>query len=125
MRNRRTASPGPARTAGTLLAGLSSLGAAGTRAGHIHAVNMTQQTSLMSKRVGYLASAVCLTPDNQLTTLMVNTMRRDVVSSNHVEVCAALIAIPKLINVEMLPALLEPVTARPRTRCTPTPCNFH
>ena len=28
--------------------------------GHIHAVNLTQQTSLVSKRVGYLASAVCL-----------------------------------------------------------------
>ena len=28
--------------------------------GHIHAVNVAQQTSLVSKRVGYLASTVCL-----------------------------------------------------------------
>mgnify|MGYP006142906059 FL=1 len=77
--------------------------------GHIHAVNMTQQTALFSKRVGYLASAVCLHPGHELTTLLVNTMRRDVASSNHVEVCAALIAIPKLVSAEVLPALLQPV----------------
>ena len=79
--------------------------------GHIHAVNMTQQTALPAKRVGYLASAVCLHPGHELTTLVVNTLRRDVASSNHVEVCAALIAIPKLVSVEMMPALLQPVLA--------------
>ncbi len=42
--------------------------------GHIHAVNLTQQTNLLSKRVGYLASAVCLHPNHELTTLLVNTM---------------------------------------------------
>ena len=41
--------------------------------GHIHAVNMTQQTTLQSKRVGYLASAVCLHAGHELTTLLVNT----------------------------------------------------
>ena len=79
--------------------------------GHIHAVNMTQQTALPAKRVGYLASAVCLHPGHELTTLLVNTLRRDVASSNQVEVCAALIAIPKLVSVEVLPALLQPVLA--------------
>ena len=77
--------------------------------GHIHAVNMTQQTNLVSKRVGYLAAAVCLHPGHELTTLMVNTMRRDLSSSNHVEVCASLIAIPKLINHETMPALFQSV----------------
>ena len=72
---------------------------------HIHAINMTQQTSLVSKRIGYLASALCLHPNHELVTLLVNTMRRDLSSSNHVEVCAALIALPKLVNVETLPAL--------------------
>ena len=77
--------------------------------GHIHAVNMTQQTNLVSKRVGYLASAVCLCPGHELTTLIVNTLRRDVASSNHVEVCASLIAIPKIISEPFLPALTQPV----------------
>ena len=54
--------------------------------GHIHAVNMTQQLNLVSKRVGYLASALCLHSGHELTTLLVNTMRRDLGSSNHVEV---------------------------------------
>ena len=79
--------------------------------GHIHAVNMTQQITLPAKRVGYLASAVCLHPGHELTTLIVNTLRRDVASSNHVEVCAALIAIPKLVSAEVLPALMQPVLA--------------
>ena len=48
--------------------------------GHIHAVNMTQQASLVSKRVGYLASALCLHAGHELTTLLVNTMRRDLKS---------------------------------------------
>ena len=55
--------------------------------GHIHAVNLSQQTSLVSKRVGYLASAVCLNSGHELVTLLVNTMRRDLQSSNHMEVC--------------------------------------
>ena len=79
--------------------------------GHIHAVNMTQQTTLQSKRVGYLASAVCLHAGHELTTLLVNTQRRDLKSSNYIEVCASLIAIPKLVNEEVLPALLPAVVA--------------
>jgi AP-4 complex subunit epsilon-1 len=54
--------------------------------GHIHAVNVAQQTSLVSKRVGYLASTVCLNSAHELTTLLVNTFRRDLKSSNHMEV---------------------------------------
>ena len=53
--------------------------------GHIHAVNVAQQTSLVSKRVGYLASTVCLNSAHELTTLLVNTFRRDLKSSNHME----------------------------------------
>lgn len=79
--------------------------------GHIHAVNMTQQTHLVSKRVGYLASAVCLHAGHELTTLLVNTMRRDLGSTNHVEVCASLISIPKLIDAQMVPAVFDSVVA--------------
>ena len=79
--------------------------------GHIHAVNMSQQTNLVAKRVGYLASCVCLHSGHELTTLLVNTMRRDLKSSNHVEVCATLVAIPKLVNLETLPALMPPVVS--------------
>lgn len=61
--------------------------------------------------MGYLASTVCLHSGHELTTLLVNTMRRDLKSSNHVEVCATLIAIPKLVNLETLPALMPPVTS--------------
>ena len=36
-------------------------------------------------------------------------MRRDLGSSNHVEVCASLISIPKLIDAQMVPALFDSV----------------
>lgn len=75
--------------------------------GHIHAVNMTQQTNLLCKRVGYLACSLCLHPEHELITLLVNTIRRDLKSSNHLEVCAALIAVSKLVNAEIMPAVLE------------------
>lgn len=75
--------------------------------GHIHAVNMTQQTNLLCKRVGYLACSLCLHPEHELITLLVNTMRRDLKSSNHLEVCAALIAVSKLVNNEIMPAVIE------------------
>jgi AP-4 complex subunit epsilon-1 len=75
--------------------------------GHIHAINMTQQTNLLCKRVGYLACSLCLHPEHELITLLVNTMRRDLKSTNHLEVCAALIAVSKLVNAEIMPAIIE------------------
>lgn len=78
--------------------------------GHIHAVNMTQQTNILSKRVGYLACSLCLNPEHEFITLLVNTIRRDLKSSNHLEVCAALIAVSKLVNPEIMPAVLECIT---------------
>ncbi|KAJ1625757.1 Clathrin/coatomer adaptor, adaptin-like protein [Pavlovales sp. CCMP2436] len=75
--------------------------------GHIHAVNITQQTNLLCKRVGYLACSLCLHPEHELITLLVNTIRRDLKSSNHLEACAALIAVSKLVNPEIMPAMIE------------------
>ena len=41
--------------------------------------------------------------------LLINTMQRDLKSSNHLEVCAALISVCRLVNNEMIPAILPTV----------------
>ncbi|EOD28102.1 Adaptor protein complex 4, subunit epsilon, partial [Emiliania huxleyi CCMP1516] len=79
--------------------------------GHIHAVNMSQQTNLIAKRVGYLASTVCLHSGFSLPYLPHISPISPLKSTSHVEVCATLVAIPKLVNLETLPALMDPVCA--------------
>eukprot|EP00056_Hartaetosiga_gracilis_P012748 m.203964 g.203964 ORF g.203964 m.203964 type:complete len:1265 (+) comp13738_c0_seq1:100-3894(+) len=78
--------------------------------GYIHAVKFTQHTSLLEKRMGYLAVSALLHADHELIVLLVNTMQRDLKSSNIVELCMSLISVCKLINAEMIPAVLEYVT---------------
>ncbi|KAF4707214.1 AP-4 complex subunit epsilon-1, partial [Perkinsus olseni] len=45
-----------------------------------------------------------------LMLLLINTMQRDLGSSNFLETCAALSAITQLVNSEMIPAILPLVT---------------
>ena len=47
-----------------------------TEFGYIHALNMTQSSNLLEKRVGYLSVATFLDPDNPLMILLVNSFRR-------------------------------------------------
>ena len=58
--------------------------------GYIHAVKFTQHSSLLEKRVGYLAVSLLLHEDHELIYLLVNTIQRDLQSTNIVEVCMAL-----------------------------------
>eukprot|EP00301_Raphidiophrys_heterophryoidea_P027637 c9748_g2_i1.p1 GENE.c9748_g2_i1~~c9748_g2_i1.p1 ORF type:complete len:1190 (+),score=344.76 c9748_g2_i1:202-3570(+) len=73
--------------------------------GHIHAVNMTQQSTLIEKRVGYLSVMCTLHADHELMILLINTIQKDLRSSNFMEVCAALTCVCKLINKETIPAV--------------------
>ncbi|KAL6045017.1 AP-4 complex subunit epsilon [Balamuthia mandrillaris] len=74
--------------------------------GYIHAVNMTQGTNLLDKRVGYLAASSFLHKDHEFIILLISSFRRDLVSSNHLGVCAALTTMTQLISVETIPAVL-------------------
>jgi AP-4 complex subunit epsilon-1 len=76
---------------------------------HIQAVNMTQASGLPEKRIGYLAVGLVLHEDHELIILLVNTIQRDLKSSNYLEVCAALGAVCKLMNAETIPAVLPQV----------------
>lgn len=75
--------------------------------GYIHAVNMTQRTVLAEKKTGYLASSLFLDSDSELLILLVNTLQRDLRSSNPWEVCAALAAATKLIGADTVPAVIK------------------
>lgn len=74
--------------------------------GYIHAVKMTHDDNLPSKRTGYLAVTLFLNDDHDLIILIVNTIQKDLKSDNYLVVCAALNAVCRLINDETIPAVL-------------------
>ena len=78
-----------------------------TSFGYINGVNMTQEQGLLYKRVGYLAVSQFLHEEHELIILLINSIQRDLKSTNHVFVCYALNAVAKLINVETIPAILD------------------
>eukprot|EP01137_Pigoraptor_chileana_P031775 Opistho-2@20145 len=80
--------------------------------GYIHAVKYAQSTALSDKKVGYLAVCLLLHEDHELMILLINTLQRDLKSNNMLEVCAALTAVCRLANAEMVPALLPLVESR-------------
>ena len=53
---------------------------------YIHAVKLTNQKQIMAKRTGYLACNVFLHPEHEFMLLLLNTLQRDLTSTNHLEV---------------------------------------
>lgn len=72
---------------------------------YIHAVKLTHEKNLFAKRIGYLTTNLFLHKDHELMLLLINTMQRDLNSSNHLEVSAALTSVCRLVNLEMVPAI--------------------
>ncbi|XP_038078397.1 AP-4 complex subunit epsilon-1-like [Patiria miniata] len=73
---------------------------------YISAIKLAQQGSLATKRVGYLAIGLFLHENHELILLLVNTLQRDLSSTNMLHNCMALTAVCKLIGSEMVPAVL-------------------
>ncbi|OQS02573.1 AP-4 complex subunit epsilon [Thraustotheca clavata] len=73
--------------------------------GYIKAVEMTAATNLIQKRVGYLTCSLTLAPTHEFRFMIINQLQRDLQSPNHLEVCSALMAVCKLVTVEMIPAV--------------------
>jgi AP-4 complex subunit epsilon-1 len=73
---------------------------------YIKAVELCASTSIVQKRVGYLAASLCLSPDHEFRFMLVNQIQRDMKSSNVLEVCAALSAVCKIITEDMIPAVI-------------------
>ncbi|XP_075388253.1 AP-4 complex subunit epsilon-1 isoform X2 [Tenrec ecaudatus] len=74
--------------------------------GYIHAIKLAQQGNLLEKRVGYLAVSLFLHENHELLLLLVNTVIKDLQSTNLVEVCMALTIVSQLFPREMIPAVL-------------------
>lgn len=72
---------------------------------YIRAVELCASTNIAQKRTGYLFSTLCFSPTHEFRFMLVNQMQRDMNSSNHLEVCAALVAVCKLLTEDMIPAI--------------------
>ncbi|XP_071511137.1 AP-4 complex subunit epsilon-1-like [Diadema antillarum] len=76
---------------------------------YIHALKMAQQGVLLNKRVGYLAVGLFLHPQHELILLLINTIQKDLHSTNILDVCVGLTASSQLIGPEMIPAILPSI----------------
>ncbi|XP_062061895.1 AP-4 complex subunit epsilon-1 [Lepus europaeus] len=74
--------------------------------GYIHAIKLAQQGNLLEKRVGYLAVSLFLHESHELLLLLVNTVVKDLQSTNLIEVCMALTIVSQIFPREMIPAVL-------------------
>ncbi|KAK9837092.1 hypothetical protein WJX81_002406 [Elliptochloris bilobata] len=77
--------------------------------GHVKALQACSDTSLVTKKVAYLASSLFLDYKSDLIILVVNTITQDLKSDNYLVVCAALTAVGKLIGPDLINAVLPAV----------------
>uniref|UniRef100_W5N705 AP-4 complex subunit epsilon n=1 Tax=Lepisosteus oculatus TaxID=7918 RepID=W5N705_LEPOC len=73
---------------------------------YIHAIKLAQQGSVLEKRVGYLAVSLFLNESHDLLLLLVNTVLKDLQSTNLIEVCMALTVASQIFPKDMIPAVL-------------------
>ncbi|XP_061577695.1 AP-4 complex subunit epsilon-1 [Cololabis saira] len=73
---------------------------------YIHAIKLAQQGNVLEKRVGYLAVSLFLNESHELLLLLVNTVLKDLQSTNLIEVCMALTVVSQLFPKDMIPAIL-------------------
>ncbi|XP_054899872.1 AP-4 complex subunit epsilon-1 [Poeciliopsis prolifica] len=73
---------------------------------YIHAIKLAQQGNVLEKRVGYLAVSLFLNESHELLLLLVNTVLKDLQSTNLIEVCMALTVVSQMFPKDMIPAIL-------------------
>ncbi|XP_036824744.1 AP-4 complex subunit epsilon-1 [Oncorhynchus mykiss] len=76
---------------------------------YIHAIKLAQQGSVLEKRVGYLAVSLFLNETDEFLLLLVNTVLKDLQSTNLIEVCMALTVVSQMFPKDMIPAILPVV----------------
>ncbi|XP_054713285.1 AP-4 complex subunit epsilon-1-like [Uloborus diversus] len=67
---------------------------------YIHSLKLAQKGNLQEKHTGYLAASYFLHPKHELVILLINTMQKDLCSSNYVEVLLALTSVCHLISTD-------------------------
>mmetsp|Transcript_10958 Transcript_10958/g.20040 ORF Transcript_10958/g.20040 Transcript_10958/m.20040 type:complete len:1079 (+) Transcript_10958:198-3434(+) len=70
--------------------------------GYIKAVELAASQSIIHKRTGYLVCSCCLSPEHEFRFMLVNQMQRDLISSNLLESCGALLAVTSLITADLV-----------------------
>ncbi|KAI2648581.1 AP-4 complex subunit epsilon-1 [Labeo rohita] len=73
---------------------------------YIHAIKLAQQGAVLEKRVGYLAVSLFLNEGHELLLLLVNTVLKDLQSTNLIEACMALTVVAQVFPKDMIPAVL-------------------
>ncbi|XP_076846996.1 AP-4 complex subunit epsilon-1 isoform X2 [Brachyhypopomus gauderio] len=73
---------------------------------YIHAIKLAQQGTVLEKRAGYLAVSLFLNENHELLLLLVNTVLKDLQSTNLIEVCMALTVVSQIFPKDMIPAVL-------------------
>jgi AP-4 complex subunit epsilon-1 len=77
-----------------------------TSFGHIHAVNLTQDSQMQTKALGYLACAALLDSKSDLLILIINSTQRDLSSGQSTSMSLALTAICHLVTTDLIPAII-------------------
>lgn len=80
--------------------------------GCIHAIKLAQQGSHIDKKTGYLSCCLLMHREHELILLLVNTIQKDLKSSNILDNMTALTACSQLVPVEMIPSVLPLVLER-------------
>ena len=78
-----------------------------TEFGQIHAVNLTQDSQMMTKALGYIACSTLFDSKNQLLILLINSTQRDLQSNSPVAMALALNAICHLVTSELIPPVIN------------------
>jgi len=77
--------------------------------GHIHAVKLCSDASLINKKVAYLTTCLFLSEESELLILLMNTMKSDLHSDNYLIVSASLDTICQLATEDAVPLLLPSI----------------
>lgn len=76
---------------------------------HIFAVNLASDKNILCKRTAYTICGICLKPDDELVLLLINTIQKDLASSDYIEVGAALNYCSQAVHREIIPILLPSI----------------
>lgn len=77
-----------------------------TSFGQINAVNLTQDSQMMTKALGYLSCAALLDSKSSLLILIINSTQRDLSSQHPTSMALALTAICHLVTPDLIPPII-------------------
>lgn len=73
--------------------------------GHMEVINLLSSTDLLEKQAGYLAAGMLISSDSELITLIINSIRTDLSSKNHVFQSLAISAVANISGEQLSESL--------------------